>query len=223
MHNSGFKVYKVTTEHPAQFSKFLKHGLDDCKDSLAKGGIIVFPTETLYGLGVDISNDSAIDKIIDLKGRPGNMPIAIAVSSKKQAKSVAEISRSAENIIDRCLPKPITFLLPVKPDINPILTGGSDLIGLRFPDHAVTLAIIKKFGPITATSANLHGTENPITIQPVIAQFGDNVDIYIDSGECKYGLGSTVIDITGNTIKIIRYGACSGKELEHCIKDIRSS
>jgi L-threonylcarbamoyladenylate synthase len=218
MHNMGRMVFTVFPDRPNQLSKFYEYDLDECVKTLSGGGVIVFPTETLYGLGVDIKNDEAIDRLITLKGRPEKMPIAVAVTSKDQAAQLGYLSSLATKLIDHCLPKPITILVPTKPSINPKLTGGSELIGLRFPDQPVTNMIINRFGPITATSANLHGAKNPSTIGPIINQFQDKVDIYIDSGVCKYNVGSTVIDASGDTIKIIRYGACSGEELEQCLK-----
>jgi L-threonylcarbamoyladenylate synthase len=197
--------------------RYLNYELPKCVSILKNGGVIVFPTETLYGLGADISNGKAIEKVIELKGRPKNMPIAIAVTDIEHVKPLAELSNLARRIIEKCLPKPITILLRAKDDVNPLLTAGSDLIGFRFPEHVATEAIIEDFGPITATSANLHGGEDPVIIEPAIQQFGDKVEIYIDSGSCKYAGPSTVVDASGNTIKIIRYGACTGSELEQCL------
>ena len=110
------------------------------------------------------------------------------------------------------------LLLKAKDTVSPSLLGGYDKIGFRFPDHPITKAIIDRFGPITATSANLHGASEPVTIFYAVEQFGDNVDIYLDTGSCKFGKPSTVIDTTGNTIKIIRHGACSGSELDECLR-----
>jgi L-threonylcarbamoyladenylate synthase len=217
------RIIRVSPEDPKQISRFLKEELPNCLATLECGGIIVFPTETLYGLGVDIYNERAISKIIELKGRPESMPIAVGVSSLSQALDVADISGLTLEIINNCLPKPITFLTPVKKNISRQLTSGSSLIGLRFPDNPITQAVIEQFGPITATSANLHNTINPNAIEPIISQFGSKVDLYIDTGPCKLGKPSTVIDTTGDTIKIIRDGACSGEELDGCLKKFRRS
>lgn len=216
-------IIKISLENDEDFSIFLKDHLSNCISILKHDGIIVFPTETLYGLGVDINNNNAIEKLIELKGRPKNMPIAVAVSNLRQAKEIAEISDFTLRLIKNCSPRPITYLVPVKEYTSPRLTGCSDLIGLRFPNNPVSKAILDKFGPITATSANMHGMDDPITIDIAIEQIGNNVDLYLDTGPCKYGSGSTVIDTTGNTIKIIRHGACSGEELEKCLKMLRSS
>jgi L-threonylcarbamoyladenylate synthase len=212
------KILKLSPKAGEQFAIFLENNLHECVSALEHGGVLVFPTETLYGLGVDISNDHAIDKLIQLKQRPEKMPIAIAVSDLAQAEAVAEISKFAKKLINNCMPKPITILLPVKENVSQKLTGGSELIGLRFPDNPITKAVIRSFGPITATSANLHGSKNPVTMDMAFLELGEDVEIYIDTGPCRFGEPSTVIDTTGDTIKIIRDGACSGEELEECLK-----
>jgi L-threonylcarbamoyladenylate synthase len=212
------RILKISSEDRKQVKNFVDMYLDAILEVLIAGGTIVFPTETLYGLGADIFNESAIDKVINLKGRPKNMPIAVAVANLTQARTVAEISQKAENFIHECIPRPVTLLLPVQDKISDKLTGGSELIGLRFPKEPISQIIIEEFGPITATSANLHDSENLNSIEPIIKQFGIGVDIYIDVGSTKLGEPSTVVDISSNTIKIIRYGACSGAELEKCIR-----
>ncbi len=217
------KIITVSLSDSTQLHAFLKDELFSCIKILQAGGTIVFPTETLYGLGVDIYNETAIENIIRLKGRPKSLPIAVAVSNLSQVERIAKLSDYSLRLIKYCIPKPITILLPVQAGISHRLTSGSKLIGIRFPDNIITKAILDNFGPITATSANIHGTINPATIEPVIEQFNDEVDIYINTGPCQFGIGSTVLDPTGDTIKIIRDGACSGAEIEECLKNIRRS
>ena len=211
------KVFRLYPNNSETGLNFLTTVLQECEQTLKSGGVIVYPTETLYGLGVDIRNDQAIEKIIELKGRPKNMPIAVAVTNLEQVKAIAEVSHLALEIINKCIPNPITILLKAKGMVNRKLTGGSDLIGFRFPEHEFTEELINRFGPITATSANLHGGINPIVIDTSLDQFGEGIDIYLDSGPCKIGEASTVVDTTGDTIKIIRHGACSGIKLEECL------
>jgi L-threonylcarbamoyladenylate synthase len=214
------RIFKVNIHNKLELDDFLKNELEVCIDILHQGGTIVFPTETLYGLGADIHNASAIERVITLKGRPENMPIAVACSGLEHAKQVAEVTRSAEYFINNCLPKPVTILLKVRSEINRKLTAGSHLIGLRFPDEPVTKALLESFGPITATSANLHGAGDPVKADQAIESFGENVDLYLDTGPSKLAKPSTVVDISSNTIKIIRYGACSGDELKRCLTNI---
>ena len=212
------KIIRITPEDDERLSSFAENELTDCTAALGRGELIVFPTETVYGLGVDINNDPALERLLKVKKRPTTMPIAVAVANLAQARQVVEVPELAVKIVENCLPKPITMLLPVKKGVSNVLPGGSELIGLRFPDNPVTAMIIDRFGPITATSANLHGTPSPATIAPALEQFGDQVEIYIDTGRCRFGQPSTVVDISSETIKIIRDGACSGKELKDCLQ-----
>ena len=211
-------VIKISTNECGWQDEFLKNNLTKVASILARGGVIVFPTETLYGLGADYNNPSAVSHIIELKGRPVGMPIAVALSNINQAKQLARISEQVSKIIQALIDKPVTLLVPVKDGVDQNLTGGSKLIGLRFPINAVTKAVLDSFGPLTATSANIHGGPDPVSIEQAIDQFGDRVDMYIDTGPCEYGLGSTVIDISNETIKIIRHGACSGEEIQDLIR-----
>ncbi len=207
-------MIKVDPNNQDDFLNFLNQHLNKCIEVLERGGAIVFPTETLYGLGVDIRNDTAIDKLIELKGRPKNMPIAVAVANLSQAMEIAEITEIVKKFIIENMPKPITILLPVKHNINKKLTCGSSLIGLRFPDEPVAKAILEHFGPITATSANIHGGASPVEITYAIEQLGDQIELYIDTGPTKFCGPSTVIDISGDTIKIIRDGVFVGAKEE---------
>lgn len=212
------KIINVSLDDDSSLQDFLGNSLDKCIKSLNDGRLIVFPTETLYGLGVDIDSEDAIQRLLTIKGRPKNMPIAAAVANLEQVKHLVEVSKFAAEFIRNCMPRPITILLPKKDHVSDVMTGGSALLGLRFPDNPVTEAILKEFGPITATSANISGTENPINITQPIEQFGDKIDLYIDTGPCKYSGPSTVVDISKSTIKIIRHGVCSGDEIEKCIR-----
>jgi L-threonylcarbamoyladenylate synthase len=214
------RILRIDTDNKIELDDFLENELDICIDILNKGGTIVFPTETLYGLGADIQNDSAIEKVITLKGRPKNMPIAVACSGLDHAKQVAEVTKMAENFIKHCLPRPVTILLKVRKEINQKLTAGSQLIGLRFPDEPLTITLLERFGPITATSANLHGDADPVKIDDTVRSFGPKVDLYLDTGPSRLAKPSTVVDISSDTIKIIRYGACSGDELKRCLTSI---
>ena len=167
------KIFRISLEDREKLSNFFNNELGECLLTLKKGGMIVYPTETLYGLGVDITNYNAISRLIELKRRPKNLPISVAVANKKQAEQLVDLSEFAERIIEHCLPKPVTILLPAKDSVSRELIGGSDLLGLRFPENPVTIEILKQFGPLTATSANLHGDIDPVSIDPIMNQFGD--------------------------------------------------
>ena len=183
--------------------------INKAKNILINSGIIVYPTETIYGIGVNAFDEIAIKKIFSMKKRPKKLPISIAVSNLEMVSKVAEINEIVERIYERFLPGPITLILKKKPNISNLLTSNMDTIGIRVPDHDFTLKLIEKFGPITSTSANIHGNELPINIKIAKKQLGDLVDLYIDFGECKYKKPSTIIDIENH--KIIRQGPNSIK------------
>jgi L-threonylcarbamoyladenylate synthase len=177
-----------------------------------RGGLIVYPTETLYGIGVDPLNENALDKLYTVKQRPRDMPVSVAVSDITMMKEFGEMNSSAERIAEHLLPGPVTLLLKTLDDVPRTLTKNNK-IGLRIPNHPVTLGIIKKTGPLTATSANIHGELEPYIIMEAINQLGDGVDIYIDCGESKFKGPSTIVDCSETSISIIRKGVIPEKEI----------
>ena len=168
---------------------------------LREGGVIAYPTETVYGLGADISNQSAVNQVFKLKGRDFSKPLSIAVANFKTIKELTKLSSKQERMVRRLLPGPVTVLLPKSKVVSDLITAGGKLVGIRFPDHQIAREIIKGFGrPITATSANLSGG-------PEILE-AKGIDLPVDlvvKGKCQYGEGSTVIDLEKN--QIVRKGA----------------
>ncbi len=178
-----------------------------------KGGLIVYPTETLYALGVNPFDEMAIDKLFEVKRRPKDMPISVAVADIEMMKSLAEINTLAEKIYYNFLPGPVTLLLKKKTSVPDKLTSGADRIGIRVPKHPAALKIIDTVGPITATSANLHGYPEPKNLDIALGQLGENVMLYLDCGECEYQGVSTIMDVSGSIAKIIRKGVIPNEEL----------
>jgi L-threonylcarbamoyladenylate synthase len=179
--------------------------------------MIVYPTETLYGLGADPFSEAALQKLMMAKKRPDNMPVSIAVSDKKMMEAVSNVNELAERIYNAFLPGPITLLLEKKDNVPMGLTGGSSKVGIRVPDHPVTLRLINSCGPITATSANIHNQEAPWDIDTAIRQLGDSVALYLDGGISKYQAPSTVLDASGTSAKIIRKGVISEDEIKSAL------
>lgn len=178
--------------------------INKAKDILSNSGIIVYPTETLYGIGTNPFDEKAILKIFDIKKRKKTLPISIAVSNIEMLKQLAEVNEQVLKIYRRFLPGPFTLILKKKPVIPDLLTSNMDTIGVRVPKHDFTLRLIEEFGPITSTSANIHGKEFPINIKIAKKQLGQKVDMYIDYGECQYKSPSAIIDIENK--KILRNG-----------------
>lgn len=187
--------------------------LDDARTIIKKGDLMVYPTETLYALGVNPFDKDALKKLFDLKKRPLTMPISVAVSDMKMLKRIAEVSELEEKIARHFLPGPLTLLMKKKAHFPSILTSGDDVIGIRIPKHEMALEIIRATGPITATSANLHGHPDPKNIEVAINQLGKEVKLYIDCGECEYQKPSTIVDATTPSVKIIRKGVIPDEEI----------
>jgi len=168
---------------------------------LQRDGLIVYPTETVYGLGADALSEDAVMRVYEAKNRPLSQPISVAVSDMDMLGAIAVVDDAARAFIERFLPGPVTVALPAKSCLPAILTGGTGLIGIRWPDNEVALAIIARFdSPITATSANISGEAPPTRPGEVYVPN----DYLVDGGELP-GTPSTVVDLT--TRCILRKGA----------------
>lgn len=202
---------------------------DQIKTAIAiikNGGTVVYPTETVYGLGADAFSEVAVRNVYKIKRRAVTQPISIAVSSFEMLHEVADIDSECFEIIAELLPGPVTILLRKKDIVPAILTAASEVVGVRFPDNEIATRIIKETGPITATSANVSGRNPPTCIEEVEVELKLKVDllgIIINGGKCKYSMPSTVVDMskagagaTANKkgeIKIKRKGACYDRVL----------
>ncbi len=163
---------------------------------LQRDGIIVYPTETVYGLGADALSEDAVMKVYEAKGRLLGKPISIAVSDMDMLRAVAVVDDRAEAFINRFLPGPVTVILPAKSCLPEVLTGGTGLIGIRMPAHETAVRIIELLdAPITATSANLAGDAPATRPEEIDVAF----DLLVDGGELP-GTPSTVVDLTTRTI-----------------------
>jgi len=177
---------------------------------LARGGVIIYPTETLYGIGVDATNSEAMSKLIEMKKRKGEKTeqILVAYSDIAMAKKYLTITKEADILAKRFMPGPLSLVLRDKQ---------GNRARLRIPERKITLGIIKKFGgPITSTSANISGEENIYKISDIIKKFGGKVDLIIDDGNIPRRKASTVFDM--ETMKILREGPISKKQIEDALK-----
>jgi len=180
------------------------------KDAAAKiraGGVVAFPTETVYGLGANALDAAAVARIFELKGRPSTSPLIVHVASMDMARElVTEWPPLAEELAAKWWPGPLTLVLPKKPAIPDIVTAGLPTVGLRMPDHAMALELIREAGvPIAAPSANRFSELSPTTADHVRATFGDAVDV-LDGGPTRVGIESTVVAIEGGRPKVLRLG-----------------
>ena len=179
----------------------MNRDIEEAVTVLHRDGLVVYPTETVYGLGADALSDHAVHRVYEVKGRPLGKPISVAVCDTEMLAAVAAPDDAAWEFIEAFLPGPVTVVVPVKSCLPPILSGGTGDIGIRMPDHPVALELIAAFdAPITATSANLSGKPSPTTREEVTVVY----DFMIDVGGLP-GTPSTVVDLIGR--QILRPGA----------------
>lgn len=182
---------------------------------LKKGGIVAFPTDTVYGLGADPLNAQAVDRIYKVKRRPHNLPLPLLLAEKSDLLKVAIVMPEiAWQLAERFLPGGLTLVLKKSPWVPGSVTAGGDTIAVRIPNHPVPIALIRGLGtPIVGTSANLSGRPSPVAAKEVREQLGDEVDLIIDGGRCPSGTESTVLDISGKVPTLIREGAIPEAEI----------
>jgi L-threonylcarbamoyladenylate synthase len=187
--------------------------------ALKNGQVIVYPTDTLYGLGADIFNNAAVKKVFEIKKRPKNKPLPVAVSSINEIKNIAVVNDEIIIIANSFLPGKLTLILKKRSVVPDIVTSGLENIAVRIPKNKIALDLLKNFGPLTVTSANIHDKKTPFTINDIKMQFKDsNISIYLDDGKLD-SQPSTIIDMTKKPIKILRAGAISEKDIMDVIKN----
>jgi L-threonylcarbamoyladenylate synthase len=188
---------------------------------LKNGGIVAFPTDTVYGLGAGIGITRAIERVYQVKKRPRTMPLPLLLADISQIDQVASaVPKTAGLLADRFLPGALTLVLPSSPSLPESVTGGGKTVAVRIPDHPVPIALAHGLGtPIVGTSANLSGSPSALTAGEVHAQLGDKVDLIIDGGRCP-GKESTIVDLSGENPVILREGAIAKEELQKICPNI---
>jgi L-threonylcarbamoyladenylate synthase len=176
--------------------------------ALQQGALVAFPTETVYGLGADASSPAALERLYQAKGRPANHPVIVHVSDVEQlADWAAHIPPDARILADAFWPGPLTLILPRAPHVLAQITGGQGTVGLRIPNHPLALKLLSVFqGGLAAPSANRFGRLSPTTAQDVVDDFGDEVAMVLDGGPCEVGIESTIVDASGEGLRILRPG-----------------
>lgn len=183
--------------------------IERAAESLRTGGVVAFPTETVYGLGADARNEDAVRRVFSIKGRPADHPLIVHLAGSTQAGEwAAEISGTARRLMARFWPGPLTLVLPARDNVPRAVTGGQDSVALRAPNHPMALALLRAFGGgLAAPSANRFGAVSPTEAQHVRAALGDSVDQVLDGGPCSYGLESTIVSLLDGYPQILRPGA----------------
>ena len=189
---------------------------------LRAGGLVAFPTETVYGLGADATNPAAIAKIFAAKGRPATNPLIVHIADIATAKKFAATwPNAAQLLAEKFWPGPLTLVLPKSPAIVDSVTAGKNTVGLRIPNHPLAIELLKAFGgPLAAPSANRSNRISPTTAQHVRDELGSAVDFILDGGPCTVGIESTVLDLTTSPPMILRPGAITQQEIQQLIGSV---
>ena len=190
--------------------------LEIAAEFIKKGEIVGIPTETVYGLGADASNEAAVRKVFEAKGRPADNPLICHIGDKDQIKDiVSEITPLAQKLIDAFMPGPITVVMKKAECISDKTTAGLDTVGVRMPSHPVANKFLKLCGvPVAAPSANLSGRPSPTGARSVLEDMDGYIYAIIDGGDSEYGLESTVVDCTGTAPVILRPGAVTKADID---------
>lgn len=195
-------------------------GIARAVEYLRQGQVIAYPTETIYGLGADVMNKKAVKRIYDLKARDYGLPISILIADLKMLREVvSDFSERAFSLMRKFWPGALTICLPASPKIPRGLVTSTGKVGVRMSSHPVASALVAAFGgPITTTSANLSDFPPSLSVRHVQKYFADKIPCIIDGGECEPSRGSTVVDVTDETMRIIRDGAIPADEVIRCFQ-----
>jgi len=193
----------------------LEKAFSRCKEVITSGGVIVYPTDTFYALGVDPKNKTAVRKLFSLKSRQTDQPILLLISGMDAVKDwVIEITPQAERLMKRFWPGPLTLVFKAAKDVLPEITAGTGTVGLRVPGSDLTRQLLTFIGfALTGTSANRSGGNNINSADEAAAVMGNMVDLILDCGETAGGKPSTVVDVTSSKPVIVREGAVSSKDI----------
>ena len=191
--------------------------------ALRQGKLVIFPTETVYGLAADAFDAGAAARVFAAKRRPFDEPLPVQIGEKQDIKKVAaSVPETGRKLIDRFFPGPLTLVLEKHANVPEIVTANSPKIGVRMPNHPVALELIWEFGcPIIATSANISGGLEPRTAADAVAQIGESVEVVLDAGPATLGQVSTVVDVTETPPRIIRPGALSVEKIAEVIGEVQ--
>lgn len=183
---------------------------------LRDGGLLAFPTETVYGVGADIRRPEAVARLYRVKGRPGSHPVIVHVGTLEAARSCAlGFSALAERLAARFWPGPLTLIVEKAAEVPDSVTGSQSSVGLRIPSHPLALALLRNFGgAVAAPSANRFGKVSPTTADHVAQDLGLDVDAVLDGGPCRIGVESTILDVRGPDPVILRPGGMTREALE---------
>ncbi|MDO8682150.1 MAG: L-threonylcarbamoyladenylate synthase [Armatimonadota bacterium] len=210
------RIFKVDPDNPDPIA------IREAAEAIHGGGLVIFPTETVYGLAANALNPDAVMGVFLAKGRAFGCPLPVQVGDKAKIGEVAvELSEAAIRLAERFMPGPITLIVRRSSIIPDVVTAGGATVGVRIPDDPVALSLLRDANtPIVATSANISGQSEPRDAEEAIRQVGALVDVVLDAGPAKYGVASTVIDTTVTPPRIVRLGAIPMEEIREIVGEL---
>lgn len=191
--------------------------IEEIVSYIQAGKVVAFPTETVYGLGVQFLNEEALEKLMEAKNRDYSKAITLMVADKKEIDDYAYVNDDARKIIDAFMPGMLTLVFQKRESVDDVMTNGKKTIGIRIPDHSLVLQLLQQAGPMLVTSANLSNHPNTTTTKEVLEQLDGRIDLVVD-GKTTDAVASTVIDVSGKEIKILREGKITKDQIEEVIK-----
>ena len=196
-------------------------GIASAVERLRRGGVVALPTDTVYGIAVDLSTPGGIERLFEVKRRPPDKGIMLLLADAAQAPTIGVMGPAAVALGAACWPGGLTVVVPQRPDVPlpAALTGGAATIGLRVPDHATPRALAAAVGPLPTTSANRSGLPEGRDATEIATQIGDDIDLILDGGPALGGPPSTVVDCTGERASILRSGAIAPARIAAILDD----
>lgn len=191
-----------------------ENAIQTAAETLKQGGLVIFPTETVYGIGCDALNEDAVSHLYAAKKRPADKPLLLHLYSLEQAKQASYLDEKALSLLSAFTPGPFSLIVKKKPVVPSVVTSGGDTVGLRFPSDPVFLELAERFGGIlAATSANLSGFSSAKDGEAA-AELAEIADVILENGECKFSLESTILSLAGEKPRILRQGALARADIE---------
>ncbi|MBI2624702.1 threonylcarbamoyl-AMP synthase [Candidatus Parcubacteria bacterium] len=207
---------------PIATSEAYRVGMTEALRTLRQGGILVLPTDTVYGLAADATNDDAVRRLFRIKNRPPAKPVPVFVSSVEMAKTIAYVDQRTERALEQVWPGAVIVILSVRSRVAPAVTAGGPTVGVRLPDHPVPVALVEKLGrPIVGASANITGEPPRHSAVEVLGDFRHQLfkpDLVLDLGRLEDAPPSTVLDLTSSSARVVRAGPVSKEMLVNILR-----
>jgi L-threonylcarbamoyladenylate synthase len=196
--------------------------IDRAVEALREGEVIAFPTETVYGLGADAQNPEAVRRVFELKGRPATHPLIVHIDHPRLLERWAlAVPPAAHALAERYWPGPLTLVLRRAPAVDLAITGGQDTVAIRVPAHPVAQQLLRSFGSgVAAPSANRYGHVSPTRVEHVREEFGDELRVILDGGDCKLGLESTIVSCVESVPRVLRPGSITLSQLRAVVPEV---